>query len=245
MKRLALFVALAVIFGCGGGGSNDVQLAPDPYVGFLNASPNSSALDVMVNEFQLGNNVAYLGASPNAAGVLTFQSYEPGDYDLSVQENADPETQAVEIGSLARDKSYVLVACGLVVPPSDEFDKRLRPLLFEFDRTKPNGDKARIVIVHSYNRAVGLETPAIDFKNPGDNPTINETNIAFASAKQILVDAGVQTFVARRNGAEFDVTPEATFTFVGGKIYAAIVSGTEGAAGVRAPKITFVEIQTK
>jgi hypothetical protein len=245
MKRLAWFVGALVIFGCGGGSTNSPTLAPDPYIGFINASPNSSALDVMVNDSQIGNNVAYLGSSPVSGGVVNFLSYEPGDYDLSIQENSDPETQAIEVGSLQRDKSYVLFACGLVVPPSTEFDKRLRPLLFEFDRAKPNGDKARLVIVHSYNRAEGLETPSVDFKNPGDNPAINEQNIAFASAKQILIDAGAQTFVARRNGTEFDVTPESTFTFVGGKIYAAVISGTEGAAAARAPKITFIEILAK
>lgn len=228
--------------GCGGS-TNNPGLAPDPFIGFINASANSTALDAMVNDAQVGNNVPYLGVSPVSGGVLTFTSVEPGEYDLSIQENANPETQAIEVGNLARDKSYVLFACGLVVPPGTELDKRLRPVLFEFDRARPNGDKARLVIVHAYNRAEGFETPAIDFRNPGDNPTVNETNLGFATARQILIDAGPQTFVARGTGTEFEVTPQETFTFVGGKIYAAIVSGTEGAT--RAPKITFVEIQTK
>ncbi len=245
MKRIALFGALVMVFGCGGGGNNTPDVAPDPVVGFINASANSLALDVLLNETQLSNNVAFLGASPSSGAVLTFNSFEPGDYDLAIQESATPETQAIEVGTIALDKSYVIFAAGLVMPPSDEFDKRMRPVLFEFDRTKPNGNKARLLVLHSYNRAVGLETPALDFKSPGDNPTINETNIGFATARQVLIDAGTQKFVARRNGAEFDVTPEATFTFVGGKIYAAIIGGTEGVAGARGPKITFIEVQTK
>lgn len=246
MKRVFWFwsVALLVILGCGGGGNN-TTIAPDPLVGFINASTNSVGLDAFLDDIQIGTNVPLYNASPQTAGVLNFVSIEPADHDCSVQEATNPDTQAIEVIPLARDKSYLFVASGLVTPPNTEFDKRMRPVVAEFDRTKPNGDKARLIIVNAYNRDPGFETPNIDFRGPGDNPLFNETDIAPHGTRATLIDAGTQTFVARRNGTEFEITPEVTFDFGGGKIYAAIVGGVESGTGASAPTIKFIEIQSK
>ncbi len=247
MRRVFL-AALAfgcILVGCGGSGNTGVTNVPDPAVAFINASPNSTALDVFLNDFQLGKKVGYLSASPLAAGVLNFPTYEQNLYDMSVAENADPETQAIETATFNKDTSSLVVAIGLVTPPSTELDKRLRPVQIQFDRKQPNGNQARIIVIHAYNRSLGNDNPNLDFQNPGDNPTIKLTNIAFAGAVGQLIDAGAQTFVARRNGSELEVTPQTTFTFGAGKIYAAIISGIEGGTGIQAPQIKFIEIQPK
>lgn len=246
MKRGFWFwsIALVIVLGCGGSGNN-TTVAPDPLVGFVNASTNSTAIDAWVNDAQIGNDVAFRNVSPKAGSVLTFLSFEPGEYDFTVQSSTDVQTQAIETNVIERDKSYLFVAAGLVTPPNTEDPKRLRPVVAEFDRTAPNGGKARIVIVHAYDRAEGLETPSIDFQNPGDNPLFKETAITYAGGRGALIDAGTQTFVAKRNGAEFDITPEVTFTFESGKIYVAIVAGIEGGTGALAPAITFHEVQPK
>jgi len=246
MKRTLFFgsIALLVILGCGGAGTN-VTVAPDPLVTFINASSNSVGIDAMLNETTLATNIPFQAFSPKAGNVATFSAFEQGEYDVTVQENGNPESQAVEVGKLDRNGGYLLFAVGLVTPPNAELEKRLRPVLLQIDRTKPNGDKAAIFVFNALSRAPGFETPSIDFQNPGDTPVIKETDIAFAGLKGVLVDAGAQTFVARRNGTEFEVTPQTTFTFEGGKAYVALVKGQEGGTGAQAPGITFIEIQTK
>lgn len=233
-----IVVAVGVVLGCGGGGSS-VSEVPDPVMRFINASPNSTALDAFANEIQLGNNVPYLGSSAN------FLSMEPGEYDIISQEDANPETQTIETFTTVKDTSLLAVAYGLVTPPNDEFDKRLRVATFSFDRNRPNGDQARLIVVHAYNAAFENFTPQVDFRNPGDNPQINLPAIDFGANRTVLVDAGPQTFVARRTGTEAEVTPQKTFTFQGGKIYAAIISGVEDAVGTQSPQINYIELQVK
>lgn len=242
MKRVGygLFLLCAVFVGssCGGSQSGVVTL-PDPVIRFINASPNSTALDMSVNDTQIANNVPYLGSSATFASVLQ------ADYDVSVQEDGNPETQAIEVAQLNRNQDYVAVATGLVTPPNTEFDKRLRCTPAPFNRTRPNGDKARLLVFNAYNRSFGNDTPTIDFQNPGDTPQFQIQDIPFGEGRELIVDATALTFVARRNGTEFEITPQNTFTFGGGKIYAAIVSGIEDETGAQAPKITYIELQSR
>jgi len=226
--------------GCGGTGAGTVVL-PNPVVRFINASPNSAGMDMFLNETQVGNNVPYLGSN------ASFVSIEQGDYDVIVQESSDTtgETQAIEVRQLNRDQDFIAIACGLVTPPNLEFDKRLRCAPLPFNRTRPNGDKARLIVFHAYVGANGFESPNIDFQNPGDTPRFQVTDIPFGEARELIVDAGSDTLVARFAGSEFEITPQNTFTFGGGKIYAAIVSGIEGETGASAPKIVYVELQTR
>ena len=237
--RLPLMLALAgvLLTGCGGGGAN-VASIPDPVVRFINAAPGSTALDFRLNESVVGNNVPYKGSTQ------TFATFESGDYDVSVQEDANPETQAIETLLLLRETNQLVVATGLVTPPNEELEKRLRLTDIQFDRRAPNGDRARLIVVHGYVRAAGLDTPNIDFQEPGDNPRFVVRNINFGNAQQLELDAGSQTLVARRSGSEGEVTPRVTFNFGAGKIYAAIVSGIEDSAATP-PQITFIELQTR
>lgn len=229
-----------VAAGCGGS-SGGIIVLPDPVVRFINASPNSAGMDMFLNDTQVGNNVPYLGSSSNFVGV------QQGDYDVMVQESSDTtgETQAIEVRQMNRDQDFLAISCGLVTPPNTEFDKRLRCAPFAFNRTRPNGDKARLLVFHAYNRSVGNETPNIDFQNPGDTPRFVVTDIPFGEARELIVDAKLDTFVARFSGSELEITPQNNFTFEGGKIYAAIITGVEDAAGATAPKIVYVEIQSR
>jgi hypothetical protein len=244
MKRIVygmLVLATAVsVAGCGGS-TNSVVVLPDPVVRFINASPNSAGMDMFANDVQVANNVPYLGSNP------TFVSTEQGDYDIKVQETSDPtgETQAIEVKQMNRDQDFLAFSCGLVTPPNTEFDKRLRCSMNTFNRTRPNGDKARLIVFNAYVAAPGLDTPSIDFQNPGDTPRFSAGDIPFGEGRELTVDAGPDTFVARRNGTELEIVPQNTFTFGGGKIYAAVVTGIEDSVGATAPKIVYIELQTR
>lgn len=243
LRLASMLVALAVIFGCGGSSVGTNQ-PPDPAVAFINTSPDSAALDAFLNSFQLADNVPYLGSAPRSGAVTTFAVVEPNDYDVIVEPDGDPANGDTQTAVLNRDTSYLIFAFGLQNAGA-EFEKRLQSATSNFDRSRPNGDKARLIVFHAYNSAPGFETPAIDFRNPGDNPQLNLSNIGYGNGTVALIDSGAQTFVARRNGSEFELTPQVTFTFGAGKIYAAVVSGVEDAVGGSEPKITFLEIQTK
>jgi hypothetical protein len=234
-----LLVLCAVIWACGGGGANSTT-TPNPVVRFVNGSPNSVALSASANDVSVGSSVPYLGSA------ASFVSLEAGEYDILCQEDSDPETQVVEFKEMNRDQDFLLVAIGLVTPPNAELDKRLVCTPFTFNRIKPNGDKAKLIVVNGLNRGIGDSNVAIDFQNPGDTPRFRLPNLGFASAGQeLIVDAGSDTLVARRAGSELEVTPQKTFTFEGGKIYLALVSGIEGEVGAKAPAITYIEIQPR
>jgi hypothetical protein len=243
IRIISGLVAIAVVFGCGGANTNSLQ-APDPVVAFINASPDGDALDAFLNNIQLGNNVPYLSSSPRSGAVTTFRSVEPGDYDVRIEPDGAPENGDVTTQNLTRDTSTLTTAMGLV-DPAGELNKRLQTFSFQVDRSKPNGEKARLVIVHALIASPGFDTPAIDFRNPDDNPLTNVQNIEFGGNNTALIDSGNQTFVARISGTEFEITPQATFNFGAGKIYAAIVCGIEDEVGPRSPRIVFMELQPK
>lgn len=243
IRIISGLVAIAVVFGCGGSNTNPLQ-APDPLAAFINASPDGTALDAFLNEIQLANNVAYLSSSPRSGAVTTFRSVEPGEYDVRVEPDGAPENGDVAVQNLNRDTSSLVVAAGLVDPMGD-FNKRLQSFTFQVDRSKPNGEKARLIIFHGWIASAGFDTPAIDFRNPEDNPLTNVQNIEFGGNNTALIDSGNQTFVARINGSEFEITPHATFNFGAGKIYAAVVCGIEDETGAKSPRIVFQELQPK
>lgn len=229
---LCIGVGLLVV-GCGGTGGNGSL--PNPVIRFINVSPDSVALDVLVDDDTIASAIAYLGSSPD------FTSVEPGDRDVVMLENGTTLELTADVHAFAKDKSYLTVALGLENFGTENL-KRLRSLVFEIDRTVPNGNKARLFVVHAYNRAPGFDTPNIDFQTPGDNPLFKIPNMAFGDDATISIDSGVQTLEARRNGTTA-VLATGTFTLEAGKLYAAIVTGIEDAASPQDPRILLVEIQ--
>jgi hypothetical protein len=233
---LGLLVALGLVFlGCGGGGSGGGL--PDPTLRFFNGVPDSIALNFLLDDRVEAGPLAYLASTPD------FQREEAKTRDLRIQENGSSVDLWAEIVDLLKDKHYLVTAIGLVNYGSEPL-KRARTLFTEIDRLAPNGSRARLIIVHGYNRDTGLQTPAIDFQTPGDNPQFRASNIGYGTTTTLEVDAGNWTFEARRQGTE-NILVSQNVTLEGGKIYAAYVLGIENASGSQAPRIEFVELQVE
>jgi hypothetical protein len=229
-----LAIAGIALAGCGGGGGGGGL--PNPTVRFFNGSPDSTALNFLLDDTVEAALLAYLESTPD------FESVDDRVRDLRIQEDGTSVDLWNEIVDLVKDKHYLICSIGLENFGTENL-KRIRTLFTEIDRTAPNGSRVRLIIVHGYNRETGLETPAIDFQTPGDNPQFSADNIAYASSRVLEVDAGNWTFEARREGTETILTSQ-NITLGGGKIYAAFVLGVENAAGIQAPRIEFVELQT-
>jgi hypothetical protein len=231
-----LCVFAYLIAGCSTGtGGNGNQI--DPTVRVLNASPDSIDLEFLLNDNVHGTPVSYLESSPN------FIAFDPEILDVSIRETGttvDLWSQAVNFQS---DNHYLLVAVGLETF-TGEFEKRLQLAVVNVNRDTPNGNKARVYVLHGFLRELGFQTPSIDFQTPGSNPQFQLTNIAFADDKNFEVDSGVQTFEARRTATQ-NILATTTVTLDPGKIYVAVFSGIENAAPPQNPKITFIELQTE
>jgi hypothetical protein len=225
-------VAAIAMVACGGGGGGGN--ANKPRIRYVNASADSTALTYTLDGEVKASGVTYLGLSPN------FEEEEQASYDVAVHEDGDnPDFDAIT-ASFGNDKEYLMAAVGLENPGGEPL-KRLRLFGLEISLTAPNGNQSRIYVLHAFNRAAGLETPAIDLRNPGDNPQYTVTNIAYGSIGTLDIDASTQTFVARRNASE-SVYATNTGTFAAGGIYLAIVGGVEAASGAQAPVIQFIKI---
>lgn len=232
---------LAALMGCGGKSSSST--APDPLVRFFNGSPDSVALDLLFDDSKENKTVRIGSAVPYAAAAPNFVEVRNGSNDLILKENGDPFELWAQVIDAQLDRSYLVVAFGLA-NFGTEFEKRARFITFDIDRTAPNGNKARIYVFHAFNRAAGLDTPAIDFQTPGENPLFRVQDIPYGTPKELTVDSGTHTLQARNKGTEF-VYVQRTVTLAAGKIYLALVSGVEDGVGALAPRIEFIEVQVR
>lgn len=229
-----LFLIGMALSGCGGGsggggGSND------PTMRFYNASSDSISLNFLLDDDVVGQQLAYGQSTAN------FADQDADTRDLRLQENGTSIDIWSEVITLQKDRHYLVTALGLENFGSENL-KRLRFVVNEINRTPPNGTRARLVIIHCYNRATGFETPSLDFQTPGDNPQFRAADIGYGASKILEVDAGNQTYEVRRGGTE-NVLFSKNVTLGGGKIYAVYLLGVEGETGSAEPKIEFVEIQ--
>jgi len=229
---LLVFVAVAAV-ACGGGGGGTGTTKPR--IGFLNASFDSTALTFKIDGDVKASALGYLGSS------ASFIEEKQDSYDLAVQEDGsgNPDLDSF-VTNFLNQKEYMVAAVGQENYGSEPL-KRLRLVAPQIDLTLPNGNTSRIYFLHAFSRAAGFDTPAIDVRNPGDNPQYEVDAIDFGSTGTLTVDASTQTFVARRSGTE-SVYATSTFTFVSGGIYIGVVCGIENGTGTQAPKIQFIKV---
>ena len=227
--------------GCGGGGAG--TNLPDPLVRFVNSSPDSNPEDFFINTDKEAAALAYLSSSADI-------SSKKGDHDISVQDSTNQTVLDDVAFTLAQDKKYLDITIGLENYGTENL-KRLQEVVFTYDKSTPNGNQARLFVMHAYNRAVGFETPNIDFQGgqvgsyDPNNPQFSAPNLSYAASSPftLLVDSGVSLiFQARRAGTENVLASDPGTTFDAGGIYLVLVSGIEGGAGPQAPTVKYIKL---
>ncbi len=243
-KAIALAgLSLGLLYaGCGGGGGTDPSTFPTLI--FVNASADTAALDLWLNESALATDFVYLDTN---ADFVTFKfiSESEGAYDVLMQDSGTEEIYDSQNLVFLRDTHTVIVALGLQ-DFGTEFLKRLRTVFVEIDRTAPNGNKAKLFVVHAFVRETGFATPEIVFQNPGENPQFFTPGIAFGSFEEITVDSGTMDWVVKREGSTGTVVyASKTESLNSGSIYLVVVSGIENdALPANQPSINFIELST-
>lgn len=225
-------LAMNALWACGGGGGG-ANTNP-PRLRYLNGSPDSAPLTFKLDSDNRVTGVTYPGVSPNIDSVMQ------DGYDFAVAEDGDnPDLDSAAFG-IVNEHEYLVGAVGLK-NFGDEFFKRLRLVVYDVNLTPPNGNRSRIYAINGFVRAVGFDTPAVDLRNPVENPTYKIENIAFGGIGTAEIDSSTQTFEARRNGST-TVYATGTGTFEPGGVYVAMIAGIEGGVGTQAPRIEFLRI---
>ncbi len=222
---------LLVCAGCPGGTGSSL---PNPTVMFFNASADSPDIDFYLDKDLAAAALGFLANS-------TFTAIEPAERDVSANEAGTTNQYDVIFYDFTRNSHNLMATIGLVNYGS-ELQKRIRLISHTVDRRRPNGTKARLVIIHAFNRAPGFQTPSIDFQTPGQNPIYAARDIGYGEATPLLIDSGTFTFEARRFNTEHVFVTLNNFTFQSEKIYLVFVVGVEDAAGPQAPQIFVLEI---
>lgn len=260
MKKLGLaLVSLAALaassmWGCGGDSAGDPTL-PEPLVRFFNLVPDAGLVDYWLNDETRFAGIDYLGATSGFVETK-FIPAEDGGYDISVGPNSGGEEYDRISQQLEKNTSTLFLAFGLKNFGPDD-SKRIQALAFVVDRTRPNGAKARLLVLNALHQAVGIENKQVDFQtfDPNDptsilNPLFKLANLNYgeldANVHTLTIDSGNWTFRAQEAQADsINVYAQRNVTLDAGKIYLAVISGVVDEAGDLAPKITFIEIAPK
>ncbi|MCH8980086.1 MAG: hypothetical protein IH945_12715 [Armatimonadetes bacterium] len=237
--------ALAVLTaGCGGGGGG--LAGESPTVFLVNASPDSTGLDFVLNESVQGLDFQYMETAPDFE-LIPFIGDVDGAYDLITRDNVTGEEYAAVNQVFDLSTHSAVIAVGLQGFVVGEEMKRLQSIVVGIDRTAPNGNKARLYIVHAFVRETGFSTPQIIFQNAGDNPQFATSGIEFASTASLTVDSGTMDWVAKREDADSPVVyAQSTETLDPAGLYLVLVSGIENDADpAKQPKLTFIKLTTE
>lgn len=230
-KILITSLMIAAVFGCAGGGGSSGSSIPEPTVRYFNIVPDSTALSFSLNQDVKADALPYLGSTPGFAKVKS------DSYDAELKDANTNQSLWAEVYNLGPDTDYLIVSLGLQNYGADTL-KRARLAISSIDLTRPNGNRARLLILNAYNRAPGFDNPGIDFQNPGDNPQFKAAGIQFGTSGNLDVDSGVQTFEVRRESTE-NVYATSTPNLVAGGVYLVIFTGIEGGVGAQAPQISY------
>lgn len=229
---IGLGVFLSFAMGCGG----SVGKLPDPNYRFINFCTDAS-LDMLIDDTTEFTNIAFLDST------TLFKTTESKIEDFSIEETGSTVVLDNQTQTLPTNSDNLFIAFGLK-DFGTENEKRLRFLSQPINRAIPNGSKARVYGMNTYNRSVGNQNFAVIFKNPGTISTINFNPVNFGDVTVQEIDAGPTTLTAQRQNTDTEVAT-VTKNFEAGKVYLMALTGIEGGTGAATPAINFIEIPTR
>ena len=224
---------LGGVMGCGGS-SGGTQANPN--YRFINFCTDAN-LDMLIDDTTEFTNIPFLDPT------TIFKVTEPKLEDFAIEETGSTVILDSQTQAMSPTTDNLIIAVGLN-NFGTENEKRLRFIFQGVNRAIPNGSKARVYGINTFNRSLGSQNFAVIFKNPGTISTINFNPVNFGEITVQEIDAGPTTLVAQRQNTETEVAT-VTKTFEAGKVYLMALTGTESGTGTAAPAINFIEIPTK
>ncbi|MBS1721620.1 MAG: hypothetical protein JSS66_01295 [Armatimonadetes bacterium] len=259
-KRAALLSSILGSFvlagGCGGSGGGTGQ--KDPVMIVANACSDPGNLAYFFNDTQYGGNLAYRHLS--LPFTLTFRSAEEGAWDCSLEEPDRSVQYDIQGKLFEKDTTTICAAVGEKNPTDDNEGlrllKRLQTSFFNPDRTKPVGNRARLFILHAFNRQKNFNTPDLTFQTFGDNPQFQSDNIVYSKWVTLEVDSGRYKsnpndplsdnhFIAKDTNADGVFAENPDVTLKPGSLYVVMISGIEDPNPNVHQNIAFIEIPAK
>ncbi len=192
----ATAICLVLIAGCGGGGQTRFRM--------MNAVPDETNLELLVNSTSVANNVAY-GTSNG------YQTVKSGSQQVVIEPSGTSNALLTESISFASGTDTTVIA--------SNFSSSIQALVLADDNTAPaSGDfKLRIV-----NSAPGLGpadvyvvTPATDLNTV--SPTLSNLGFDSASGYQSLT-AGSYEIVLTPAGQKFPAVDTGSLSFSSGQV---------------------------
>lgn len=242
MRRFILFVGvcltLLTLSACGGGGGGS---ADNPVIMFVNSSADANGLDFKMNDTVEASNLSFLATTPDFE-EFEFKGADVDGWDVSLHLNVDDTEIDRQAIIFPTNSDTLVIAHGIKNFAVGEEIKRLRFTPISANRLQPNGNKARLIIFHGFERSLGNTTPAVEFRNPTETPLNNTGSINPGASATLLVDSGSQDWEIRRAGAS-GVFATKTQILQSGKVYLVLLSGIEDdPTPSKQVSINFIEI---
>ncbi|GIV03868.1 MAG: hypothetical protein KatS3mg015_2698 [Fimbriimonadales bacterium] len=233
LARTAVCASVAIAIGCGGGGG---EVTRDFFLRFTNNVVDlPGGVDVFMDQEPFALGLGYGASTPTYQNLTTEKDLHFFDlYRAGTQNLVDAWAEIPRA-----DQSHHLVAIGAASPGPQQPAARI--LAVTVNRIRPTGTNARLLVVNAFVREPGKATPKVDLLRSGKiEPEIAE--LEFAKAGEFLLAAGTYDFEVRIAGLQSGTLFTKTgVTIEAGKIYFVLIRGLEGAAGVFAPDIQFIE----
>jgi hypothetical protein len=196
VKVCAVTIFLVLIAGCGGGGKTRFRL--------MNAVPDESNLEVLVNSASVANNVAY-GTSTG------YQSVKSGSQQVVVEPSGSSTALLTQSISFSSGTDTTVIA--------SNFSSSIAALVLADDNSAPTSGDFKIRIVNS---APGLGPADVYIVAPSTDlntvsPTLTNLGFDSASGYQSLT-AGSYEVVLTPVGQKFPAIDTGSLTFSSGQV---------------------------